>query len=214
LLRDPKTINAFALPGGQIFITRGLYSKLTNEAQLAGVLGHEIGHVIHRHGAEHMASTQLGNALVTAVGVGASDDRGHGVTAQMAAAMANQMLQLKYSRGDELESDQFGLVAMVSAGLDPKSMLKVMEILQEASKGRSGAQIFATHPDPEARMVAIRAFLDKNYPNGTPSNLTPGRPLQSAEAEFQSNWRSPASKFDRALARDTRRPAASYELHP
>jgi predicted Zn-dependent protease len=63
LLADPQTINAFALPGGQVFITRGLYTRLENEAQLAGVLGHETGHVINRHAAEHMAKSELGGML-------------------------------------------------------------------------------------------------------------------------------------------------------
>ena len=78
LLNDPETVNAFALPGGQVFITRGLLDKLDDEAELAGVLGHEIGHVINRHAAEQMAKGQLGQLLTLAVGVGASgdDDRG------------------------------------------------------------------------------------------------------------------------------------------
>ncbi len=73
LLADTKTVNAFALPGGQIFITLGLYNDLTTEAQLAGVLGHEMGHVIERHTAQQMAKSQLGQLLVMAVGAGASD---------------------------------------------------------------------------------------------------------------------------------------------
>src|SRR5215204_3612422 len=84
LLADPKTVNAFALPGGQIFITRALYDKLEDEAMLAGVLGHEIGHVIGRHSAEQMAKGQLGQLLTTAVGVGASGGNDRGRTAQMA----------------------------------------------------------------------------------------------------------------------------------
>src|SRR5205814_5718724 len=98
LLAEPQTINAFALPGGQVFIPDGLYEKLQTEAQLAGVLGHETGHVIGRHASEHMAQGQLGGALATAVGVGASDDRGRGYGAAIAAQVANQMLRLKFSR--------------------------------------------------------------------------------------------------------------------
>src|SRR5215208_3252868 len=102
LLNDSKTVNAFALPGGQIFITRALYNRLETEAQLGGVLGHEIGHVINRHSAQHMAKGKLGQMLSTAAGV-ATSDRGNG--GAMAAQMVNQMMQLKYSRGDELEAD-------------------------------------------------------------------------------------------------------------
>lgn len=165
LLDDPKTVNAFALPGGQIFITRALYGRLKNEAQLAGVLGHEIGHVINRHAAEHMAKGQLGQMLVTAVGVGASDDRGHGQTAAMVAAMVNGMMQLKYSRSDELESDSFGLKYMAQAGYTPEAMLEVMRILKEASGGGGGSAIFQTHPDPDARIDQINAYL-KQHPPG------------------------------------------------
>ena len=78
LLADPKTVNAFALPGGQVFVTVALLRKMNSEAQLAGVLAHEVGHVIARHGAEHLAKQQLGGALVTAVGVATTDDQGGG----------------------------------------------------------------------------------------------------------------------------------------
>ncbi len=176
LLDDRQTVNAFALPGGQIFITRALYDRLQNEAQLAGVLGHEIGHVINRHAAEHMAKGQLGQALVAAVGVGASDERGHGQMAAMAAMMANQMLQLKYSRSDELESDHYGLKYMAQAGFTPEAMLEVMRILKEASGTRGGSDIFATHPDPDARIEQIQRYLKENPPDA--KDLTTGNPLR------------------------------------
>jgi predicted Zn-dependent protease len=175
LLNDRNTVNAFALPGGQIFITRALYERMSNEAQLAGVLGHEIGHVINRHAAEHMAKGQLGQMLVTAVGVGASDDQGRGRMAQMAALMANQMLQLKYSRSDELESDNYGLQYMAQAGYTPQAMLEVMRILKEASGGRGGPDFMATHPDPDARIQQIQAYLKEHPP--TPQ-LGEGQPLR------------------------------------
>jgi len=179
LLRDDKTVNAFSLPGGQVFITAALFNRLENEAQLAGVLGHEIGHVIGRHGAEHMATGKLGQMLVTAVGIGASDDRGRGQFAAMAAMMANQVLQLKYSRTDEFEADHFGLQFMAQAGYDPSQMRRVMQILKESS-GSSGRapNIFATHPDPDARIEQIDAYLRDNYPNGVPRDLRTGFSLR------------------------------------
>jgi len=179
LLRDPKTVNAFALPGGQVFITEGLLNRLENEAQLAGVLGHEIGHVINRHSAQQMAKGQLGQILTVAVGVGASggDDRGR--NAQLAAAMVNQMSQLKFSRNDESEADHFGLKYMAEAGYDPSSMLDVMKILKKASGDRSPPEFLATHPLPETRLDEIRGELKEAYPNGIPSHLTKGRSLQT-----------------------------------
>jgi predicted Zn-dependent protease len=174
LLRDRQTVNAFALPGGQIFITRALYDRLQNEAQLAGVLGHEIGHVINRHAAEHMAKGQLGQALATAVGVGASDDRNGGQFAFLAAQMANNMLQLHYSRDDELEADKYGLKYMSQTGFTPEAMLEVMKILKEVSGTRGGSDIFATHPNPDARIEQIQEYLKTNPPS---NNLSTGKPL-------------------------------------
>lgn len=80
VLADPETINAFALPGGQVFITLGLLRRLTSEAELAGVLGHEVGHVVGRHGAEHLAKQQLTAGLVGAVGVATYDPENPGAS--------------------------------------------------------------------------------------------------------------------------------------
>jgi len=181
LLNDPKTVNAFALPGGQVFITRALYDRLENEAQLAGVLGHETGHVIARHSAQQMAKGKLGQMLAGAAGV-ATSDRGQG--GAMAAQMVNQMMQLKYSRGDELQADNFGLRFMTDASYDPRQMLRVMQILKQASGGGGrGPDIFATHPDPDARIAAIQEWLDANAAK-LPRNLTTGRPLHSSSDRF------------------------------
>jgi predicted Zn-dependent protease len=177
LLNDPQTINAFALPGGQIFITRALYNRLQTEAQLAGVLGHETGHVVGRHSAEQLAKGQLGQSLSVAFGIGASDGSGKGQMAAMAGMMANQMLQLHYSRDDELQADALGLRYMIQAGYDPSAMLAVMEILKDAAKGGRQPQILSTHPDPDARIVQIKDFLKLNYSNGIPSELSQGERL-------------------------------------
>ena len=179
LLNDDRTVNAFALPGGQIFITEALFERLENEAQLAGVLGHEIGHVVHRHAAEHMATGQLGQTLVGAVAVGASGGEDRGRMATMAAMLANQMFQLKYSRNDELESDDYGLRWMQQAGYDPSEMLTVMRVLKEAAGGGGrGPGFLQTHPDPDARIAKIKAYVEENFPNGVPRELTKGRPLR------------------------------------
>jgi predicted Zn-dependent protease len=177
LLNDPETINAFALPGGQVFITKALFDRLQDEAQLAGVLGHETGHVIARHSAEQMASGKLGQSLSTAVGVGASGDR-HGQAAYLAAAMANQMLQLHYSRDDESEADTLGLKYMAQAGYDPREMLRVMEILKQASQ-KSGRppEFLSTHPLPETRLERIKQEIHKSYPEGVPDTLSKGKGL-------------------------------------
>lgn len=174
LLTNAEVINAFALPGGQIFITLGLYNKLQTEAQLAGVLAHEMGHVIERHSAEQMATNQLGQLLTIAVGTAVSDQSNNGY---QIAAVVNQALQLSYSREDELEADTWGLKLMVSSGFDPRAMLQVMEILKSASgrESNQGLDIFQTHPNPDLRIKQIEEYLAKNPP---PSHLSNGKILQ------------------------------------
>lgn len=177
LLADPKTVNAFALPGGQIFITIGLLDLLQTEAQLAGVLGHEAGHVIQRHSAQQMAKSKLGQILVAATGVGLSDPNNpnRGREAAVIAGIVNQTIQLKYSRNDELEADQWGLLLMSQAGYTPKAMLEVMDILEKASPGGHKPEMLLTHPYPENRKKQINEYLEKHPPS---SNLTEGANLR------------------------------------
>ncbi|HLP85210.1 MAG TPA: M48 family metalloprotease [Phycisphaerales bacterium] len=172
LLADQRTVNAFALPGGQVFITAALFSRLETEGQLAGVLGHEIGHVLGRHSAERMAKTELGQGIVGAVGVAGSDVIGqHGAT-QIAGAVSNMML-LKYGRQHELESDALGLQFMANAKYDPRAMIRVMEILRESSGGAASPEWSRSHPDPGNRIIKIQEWIDQMYPNGVPAGLTP-----------------------------------------
>lgn len=177
LLNDRKTINAFALPGGQVFMTRGLFSRLSDEAEVAGVLGHEIGHVIGRHAAVQMAKGELGQRIAMAVGVGASGDSRHGRDAAMAAMMANQMLKLHFSRGDESEADDFGLKFMAEAGYDPRAMLDVMKVLKQASASGHTPEILQTHPLPDTRITRIEDAIKRDYPDGVPPSLRRGRDL-------------------------------------
>lgn len=177
VLKDTETVNAFALPGGPIFITAALLNRSENEAQLAGVLGHEVGHVVARHSAEHMAKSQLAQLLVGAVGVAATDEEHPGRGQQAAAAFASQMVNLRYGRQDELESDGLGVRLMSEAGYDPRSMLDVMRILAASSKGGRQPEFLNTHPDPGNREEKIKAAIAERYPQGIPGQLTTGRPL-------------------------------------
>ena len=157
LLRDSDTVNAFALPGGQIFMTAALYKRLESNDQVAGVLGHEIGHVIARHGAEHLAKQQLTAGLTGAATVAAGSE-GMGRMTQM----IGQMVNMKYGREDELESDKLGVRFMVEAGYNPTALIRVMEILAKASGG-AGRQpeFFSTHPNPENRIERIKEEITK-----------------------------------------------------
>lgn len=177
VLADPQTVNAFALPGGQIFITVGLLSKLRNEAQLAGVLGHEVGHVVGRHAAEHMAKSRMTQVLVGAAGVAASDGNyGSGQRAAMVASMVGNVLNLKYGRADELEADSLGLRFMSEAGYDPRAMIGVMDILESVSRGGNGPEWLQTHPNPGNRRQRIEQQIAQLYPAGVPAGLSMGSP--------------------------------------
>jgi len=168
LLADTQTVNAFALPGGQIFITRALYRQLESEGQLAGVLAHEVGHVIERHGAEHMAKQQLTQGLTAAVAT-ASDNPNSAVLAQAIGSMLN----MKYGRDDELESDEWGVELTAAAGYDPRSLIGVMQILERASGGSRQPEFMSSHPNPGNRIESIKANIQRLYPNGVPPGLRP-----------------------------------------
>jgi predicted Zn-dependent protease len=155
LLRDPQTINAFALPGGQVFITYALFSKLENEDQLAGVLGHEIGHVLGRHSAERMAKQGLTQGLLTAVMAGGGTD------AAQVAAMIGNLVNMKYGRQDELESDELGVRFMIEAGYSPEEMIGVMKILKASAGGKRVPEFQSTHPDPDNRIEKIKEAIKK-----------------------------------------------------
>jgi predicted Zn-dependent protease len=175
VLREEQTVNAFALPGGPIFITRALLERLENEAQLAGVLAHEVGHVVGRHSAEQIAKTQLGQALVGAVGVATSDEHGSNQGAQQIAAFVAQMTLMKYGREHELEADALGVRIMSDAGYDPRALINVMTVLAKASGGSRQPEFFSTHPDPGNRQERIRQEIATTFPAGVPGQLTIGR---------------------------------------
>ncbi len=177
VLGDRKTVNAFALPGGPVFITEALLSLMRNEAQLAGVLGHEIGHVVARHGAEHLAKADLTTGLVGATVVATSDPDSPGsARAKAALAMAAaQLISMKFGRDDELESDRLGVRFMTEAGYDGAQMGEVMKVLKAAGGGKT-PEFFATHPDPDNRLERIAAELAKTPKGG-----------DLGEAEFRAN---------------------------
>jgi predicted Zn-dependent protease len=157
LLADPRTVNAFALPGGQVFITQALFSKLTTEDQLAGVLGHEVGHVVHRHGAERMAKSGFIQGLVQSVMIGSGGDASVGNIANM----IGQYTSMKYGREQELESDDFGVYLMFESGYNPMELIKVMDVLEAASGGSKKPEFQSTHPSPENRREKIKAAYEK-----------------------------------------------------
>lgn len=175
LLADEETINAFALPGGQVFITAALFNRLETEGQLAGVMAHEIGHVVARHAAEQIAEQQLAQGLSGAVVIAAYDPENpnSGLTTAQMSALIGKMVTLKYGRDDELQSDRLGVQFMVSSGYDPRAMVRVMEILAESGGPNGQVEFFSTHPNPENRIERIWEAISALFPNGVPDHLDP-----------------------------------------
>lgn len=154
VLADQQTVNAFALPGGPVFITEALLRRLPDEAALAGVLGHEIGHVVARHGAQQLAKSELAQGLVTAAAVASEDQR----QARLAAAVG-QLVVMKYGRDDELQSDALGVRFMAQAGYDARAMVDVLTVLKQLASGGRQPEFFSTHPNPENRIGEVEAAI-------------------------------------------------------
>lgn len=174
VLNDSQTINAFALPGGQVFITDALLSKLQTKGELAGVLGHEVGHVVARHSAEQIAKQQLTQGLTGAAVIASYDPNNPNSYRNSAVAMMiGQLVSMKFSRNDESEADDLGVQFISEAGYDPRAMIGVMEVLKKAGGGGRTPEFFSTHPNPENREERIQAAIKRMFPNGVPSGLKP-----------------------------------------
>lgn len=160
LLGDSETINAFALPGGQVFITRALYDRLPADDELAGVLGHEIGHVVGRHSAEQIAKARLTEGLAGAAVI-ATYDPNNPASAGSAqiAAIIGQLVNMRWGREHELESDFLGVCFMDDAGYDPSALIQVMNVLAGSREGQSPPEFFSTHPNPDNRIRRIEEAI-------------------------------------------------------
>lgn len=165
-LLDSEVVNAFALPGGKTFITRGLVELLSDEAELAFIMGHECGHVTARHQNEQI-SRQLGASLVIAgagIAIGQSDN---GIVQQAVPTLissAGGLYLLRFGRSQELEADTLGMRYMVRNMYDPKAARDAMGVLQKLSSGADRQPEFlSTHPYPENRIEQIDGYLKKLY---------------------------------------------------
>lgn len=151
---DDPTVNAFALPGGYIYVTRGILAHMTSEAQLVGVLGHEIGHVTARHSVNQMSRSQLAQL---GLGLGAVFSETVRDNFGLASGLTG-VLFLKFSRDDERQSDELGVRYMTRLGYDPAALAGVMQVLDRASRMSGGGRIpewQSTHPDPANRSENI-----------------------------------------------------------
>ncbi len=146
---DDPTVNAFAMPGGYIYVTRGILAHLNSEAQLAGVLGHEIGHVTARHTAKQITQQQLAGIGLVAASLLSPTVQRYGGAAQQAL----QLVFLKYSRDDETQADELGVEYATKAGWDPREIPSTYAMLKRVSdqSGQKLPGFMSTHPDPGDR---------------------------------------------------------------
>ena len=156
-----KSVNALALPGGFIFITRGMLENITNEAELAAVLAHETTHAVARHAMAQLSKQTVMQlaTLATLVSKQAPAEL------QQLALISNQFLTLQYSRDDEQQADTGGLRYMVEAGYDPNSMIELMQMLYKEHPGGKQYEFYSTHPHPTSRLHYIKAMIKRKYKN-------------------------------------------------
>jgi predicted Zn-dependent protease len=151
-------VNAFALPGGPVWVHRGAVEAAVNEAQLAGVLGHEIAHIARRHVAEQITKQTIAGGLLSLLGRFLPENR-KGQIGQMAASLVAQGVMLKFSRDHEREADREGMRIMRGAGWDARGLPEFLEVLR-AEQGRdpSSVEVFlSNHPGPSERAADLRA---------------------------------------------------------
>jgi predicted Zn-dependent protease len=157
-IADYREINAFALPGGPVWINRGVIHAATNEAQLASVLAHEIAHIAQRHAADQITKRLVANGLLGLLGAVLGNDGGGARTARMAAQVMAGGYMLKFSRDDEREADRIGAQIMRRAGWDARAMVDFFEVLrgQQGRDPHSVEVFLSSHPAPGERAKLLR----------------------------------------------------------
>jgi len=165
-----KEINAFALPGGPMFVNIGTITAASNEAELAGVMAHEMAHVYMQHSAKQAGKRQTTSTLAGIAGaiVGATTGGAVGSLAQAGIQLGTQGLVMKYSRSDEAQADAVGAIILYKSGYNPQAMADFFNKL--AAQGSAGPQFFSDHPNPGNRQAAIQKQIAAWPPETYSSN--------------------------------------------
>ncbi len=164
---NDKAINAFALPGGYVFINRGAIEVADDEAQLAGVMAHELSHVALRHGTNQATKAQATQGFLGIAGGIFGGSMGGALLTQLGSFAAGGIL-LRYSRSAESQADIMGTQVLYDAGYDPRALAQFFEKLEAQSKGKNPPEFFSDHPSPEHRLERVDEEIDKL--GGVPPN--------------------------------------------
>ncbi|MGB9822193.1 M48 family metalloprotease [Thermodesulfovibrio sp.] len=160
---NSSEINAFALPGGPVFITRGILLKMDKESELVGVLAHELGHINARHHAKFLEKTYGMNILLNILGIALHESKYAGAVMSL-AQVSSGLLQLKFSRDQENEADSLGVKFSYQAGYDPEGLLSMFEKFKAMQKG-GNVEWLSTHPLPDTRIKNVQQMISRQYPD-------------------------------------------------
>lgn len=163
VIKDDKTMNAFALPGGKIAVYTGIFPVAKTEAGLAAVLGHEVTHALARHGAERMSQGELTNAALQVIGAAAGASGMNPMLSQGAMAALGAGAQvgvlLPFSRAHESEADYIGILLAADAGYDPRESVHLWERMEQLSGGGGPSEFLSTHPGHETRIAQLKKWM-------------------------------------------------------
>lgn len=172
VIDDPKTVNAFATPGGHLYVYSGLLLAADNPSEIAGVLSHESGHVVGRHSARQMVDA-FGLQAVTALALG----KNPGLASQVAAGVTGKGLMLANSRGDETEADEYGAKYASAAGYDPRGLITFFQKLQKQEGKTSQALTFLSdHPATPDRISHLEQYIAQHHLSGAEGRDPDGLP--------------------------------------
>ncbi len=193
---NDRQINAFALPGGHIYINRGVIEAADTEAQLAGVMAHETSHVALRHGTNQASKSYAAQVPLAVLGGALGSSSIGALAAQIGAGFITQSVLLKYSRTAESQADILGTQILYDSGYDPRAMAQFFEKIQAESKGKQPAEFFSNHPSPEHRIERVDEEVQKlggppaNYKADSPEFRDIKRYVQSLPAPPKQNQQS------------------------
>jgi len=191
---NTKEINAFALPGGFIYVNRGLIETTDNESELAGVIGHEIGHVVGKHSLKQLSKKLLLAGITVGAGLAVSaKSKKWGEIVSIAGGVGVFFASLKYSRDDEREADWLGLTELHKAGYDPWGMVTFFEKLESKSKGGNLPAFLSTHPLPRERKANMRQQI-AGLNIGQPGSIPSSRDFERCRTRLAGLWSPPPDR--------------------